>query len=232
MTTQKKQAVTIKGTKDGLTFHLDDRCSFDSIVGELAEKLSSKHYQMEDQPRIQVKVDVGYRYLTVEQKRHIQELITDGRNLDVEEFVSQVMTKEEAEEKRKEAQIVSVAKVIRSGQVFSVDGDLLLIGDVNPGGTIRASGNIFVIGSLRGIAHAGYKGNGEAVIATSHMAPAQLRIGEQIFHWSKEEQQAGDRIMECAYIASDTNEIQLDRVQKLLKIRPNLATFLDEMVEQ
>lgn len=43
------------------------------------------------------------------------------------------MTIEEAERLKAESEIVSVAKIIRSGQVLEVPGDLLLIGDVNPG---------------------------------------------------------------------------------------------------
>ena len=49
-----------------------------------------------------------------------------------------------------------MTRVISSGQVFEVPGDLLLIGDVNPDGTVRAGGNIYIMGQLKGIAHAGY----------------------------------------------------------------------------
>ena len=73
---------------------------------------------------------------------------------------------------------MSVAKIIRSGQVLNVTGDLLLIGDVNPGGTVIADGNIFILGALKGIAHAGFDGNTEAVIAASVMKPSQLRISD------------------------------------------------------
>ena len=57
-------------------------------------------------------------------------------------------------------------------------GDLLLIGDVNPGGTVIAGGNIFIMGALKGFAHAGCYGNDQAVIAASSMKPSQLRISD------------------------------------------------------
>ena len=69
--------------------------------------------------------------------------------------------------RRQEHEIVSVTRIIRSGQVLKVPGDLLLIGDVNPGGTVMAGGNIFVMGILKGIAHAGCYGNEEAMVAAS-----------------------------------------------------------------
>lgn len=65
------------------------------------------------------------------------------------------MTKDEANRLKAESEIISVAKIVRSGQVLETEGDLLLIGDVNPGGMVKAGGNIFILGSLRGIAHAG-----------------------------------------------------------------------------
>lgn len=60
--------------------------------------------------------------------------------------------------------------------MLHVKGNLLLIGDVNPGGTVIAGGNIFVIGALRGIAHAGYYGDAEAVIAASVMNQCNFEL--------------------------------------------------------
>ena len=84
------------------------------------------------------------------------------KNFVVDTIESNVMTKEEAEKMKEEQEITSVSKIIRSGQILQVPGDLLLIGDVNPGGTVMAGGNIFVMGVLKGIAHAGCFGNEEA----------------------------------------------------------------------
>ena len=132
------------------------------------------------------------------------------------------MTKEEVEKMKQEQKIVSVSSIVRSGQVLKVPGDLLLIGDVNPGGTVMAGGNIFVMGVLKGIAHAGCYGNREAVIAASIMKPSQLRICEYINrapdHYSDQE----NREMECAYI-NENNQIMIDRLQVLMHLRPNLT---------
>ncbi|WP_096198864.1 septum site-determining protein MinC [Bacillus sp. FJAT-45350] len=220
--TQKKHHVTIKGTKDGLIFMLDDEASFNELLRELQDKLSSKHYQQDEGPEVQVNLAIGNRYLTNEQEEQLIELIENDRNLIVEEINSNVVTKLEAEELKKENQIVSVAKVIRSGQVLEITGDLLLIGDVNPGGTIKATGNIFVMGALRGIAHAGYFGNVNAVIAASVMAPAQLRIGDYISR-SPDRHEQVDSDMDCAYI--EDGKISIERLQQLSQLRPQLTRF-------
>ncbi len=69
---------------------------------------------------------------------------------------------------------------IRSGQVELYTGNIVIIGDVNPGGLIEAKGNIVVLGSLRGVAHAGIGGNQDAIVAAYNLHPTQLRIADII----------------------------------------------------
>ena len=69
---------------------------------------------------------------------------------------------------------------LRSGQEVSFNGNIVVIGDVNPGALLRAKGNIVVLGSLRGVAQAGIGGNKYAVVAAYSLLPTQLRIAEMI----------------------------------------------------
>jgi septum site-determining protein MinC len=221
---KKTQNVTIKGTKDGLTLHLDDTCSYDELKKELDRKLSNSSRVQEEQQLLSVKVKAGNRYLTQEQQEELKDLIRQKRNLIVEELETNVMTKAEAEKLRQENEIVTVAKVIRSGQVLEIVGDLLLIGEVNPGGTVKATGNIFIMGTLKGIAHAGCEGNDEAVIAASVMKPSQLRINNCFNRAPDQVTDDENRVMECAYI-SENQQIVVDRLQVLMRKRPNLTRF-------
>jgi septum site-determining protein MinC len=222
MKVQKQQYVTIKGTKDGLTLHLDDSCSFDQLLHELEEMLSLKQY-IQSGPVIGVNVKVGNRFVNKDQRVKLESVIKQNRNLMVETIESNVMTKDEALRIKRETEVVSVAKIVRSGQILKVKGDLLLIGDVNPGGTVIATGNIFVLGALRGIAHAGADGNGQAVIAASLLKPAQLRISEIINRAPDHIPNKGNE-MECAFINSD-DEMIIERLQQLTHLRPNLTRF-------
>ena len=47
---------------------------------------------------------------------------------------------------------------LRSGQRIEFEGSLVIIGDVNAGAEVIAGENIVVLGTLRGLAHAGAKG--------------------------------------------------------------------------
>ena len=219
---KKQQIVIIKGTKDGLILHLDADCSYQELKLELDEKLSSNERSHKDKPLIPVKLEIGNRYLTDAQAEELKEIVRKKRNLVVDEIESNVITKLEAEKIRKEKEVVTVTRMIRSGQVLEVDGDLLLIGDVNPGGTVKAGGNIFIMGALRGIAHAGCLGNDQAVIAASSMKPSQLRINN-CFNRAPDQIQSDDKHeMECAYI-DHNRQIVVDRLQGLTHLRPDLT---------
>ncbi len=71
-----------------------------------------------------------------------------------------------------------IRRTIRSGQSISSDGNIIVIGDVNPGAEIIAKGDITVWGILGGIAHAGSDGNNYAKIRALKLNPVQIRIGE------------------------------------------------------
>lgn len=219
---KKIQNVLIKGTKDGLTLHLDDLCSYEELKKELDMKLTENSLANKDRPLITVRVQVGNRFLTEEQQEEIKQLIRRKKNLVVEMIQSNVITKAEAEQAKLENEILSVAKVIRSGQVLETTGDLLLIGDVNPGGTVRAGGNIYIMGSLKGVAHAGCYGNTRAVVVASVMNPSQIRISHCINRAPDHITDKEKREMECAYINENENII-IDRLQVLAQLRPNLT---------
>ena len=69
---------------------------------------------------------------------------------------------------------------VRSGERISSNGNLCIIGDVNPGAIVFAKKNIYVWGKLLGIAFAGKSGNKNASIASLYLNPLQLRIADVI----------------------------------------------------
>ncbi len=71
-----------------------------------------------------------------------------------------------------------IQRTLRSGQSISSDGNIVIIGDVNPGSEVIAKGDITVWGILAGIAHAGSDGNKFARIRALKMNAIQLRIAD------------------------------------------------------
>jgi septum site-determining protein MinC len=69
---------------------------------------------------------------------------------------------------------------LRSGQKFYCRGNVVILGDVNPGAEVIAGGNILVMGALKGMAHAGALGDENSVVAAFRLNPIQLRIANHI----------------------------------------------------
>lgn len=222
MAVENKQLITMKGTREGLTLFLDDSCSEEQLIHELREKIKSAKTGKLDQTTAVV-VKLGTRYMTDEQKEGITGIIEEGDFFKVESFEADVIHLQEAFRWKEESNINVFNKVVRSGQVLAVTGDLLLVGDVNPGGKVEASGNIYIMGRLNGIAHAGTEGDKQAIIAASYLNPTQLRIAEYI---SRAPDYESDGVMmECGYIDEKEDKILVDRLQVLSKKRNGLSGF-------
>lgn len=211
--TAVKHRVTIKGVKDGLLFLFDDSCTFEELVGDLKHKLEKTHTNILTGPLIHVFVKLGNREATEEEKETLRGIIAARGNLLVQSIESEADKLKALEDSR----IQMIKTIVRSGQVLHIEGNVMLMGDVNPGGTISATGDIYVMGSLRGMAHAGIHGNEGAIIAASHMRPTQLRIA-QVISRPPDEWGVGETYMEFAYINNGVMEI--DKIQHIHRIRP------------
>jgi septum site-determining protein MinC len=73
-----------------------------------------------------------------------------------------------------------INKTLRSGTRIEFPGHVVVLGDVNPGAEIVAEGNVIVWGRLRGMVHAGCKGNTKAVICALDLSATQLRIAGEV----------------------------------------------------
>jgi len=75
---------------------------------------------------------------------------------------------------------VLVNRTLRSGYSLSFPGHVTVIGDVNPGAEIIASGSIIVWGRLLGLVHAGAEGDEDVIVCALDLRPTQIRIAGQI----------------------------------------------------
>ena len=92
---------------------------------------------------------------------------------------------------------------IRSGQVEEYSGSLVIMGDVNAGGEVIAGGNIAIVGTLRGLAHAGANGNTKALITANSIDVTQIRIANQL-------KEIENRIEKCPVCTLEGKEIKIN----------------------
>ncbi|NJM57836.1 MAG: hypothetical protein HC857_10920, partial [Synechococcales cyanobacterium RU_4_20] len=69
---------------------------------------------------------------------------------------------------------------VRSGAEVRHPGSVIIMGDLNPGSSVVADGDILIWGRLRGVAHAGAAGNKGSIILALKLEPTQLRIADSL----------------------------------------------------
>lgn len=84
---------------------------------------------------------------------------------------------------------------VRSGQRIEYEGSIVILGDVNDGAEIIAGDNVIVVGVLRGLAHAGAKGNKKGIIAAASVESKQIRIADIIKEIEEEKDEEGNTIV-------------------------------------
>ena len=217
----KKSYVHIKGTKNGLVLRLDDQCAYSELVEELERKVSEGGID----GKVEVQLHLGNRYCTDDQKQQLIQVVQGTGKMLVSKVQSDVLSIEESNRRISQKKCETYVGIVRSGQVVRSSGDVVVIGDVNPNGRIEAGGNIYVLGKLKGIAHAGIDGNVDAVITAAFFAPTHVLIADKVEMMSNEQRfvlKHRERL--CAYLNSD-GEISYGHVQEVRKIRPFLNTF-------
>lgn len=106
---------------------------------------------------------------------------------------------------KKDSAPLYLQTTLRSGAEIRHPGTVVIMGDLNPGSSIVADGDILVWGRLRGITHAGASGNEQSQIMALQMEPTQLRIADWV---ARAPESPPDQFYpEVAYIASDGIQI-------------------------
>lgn len=221
-----KQSVTLKGVKDGFILYLDEAASFASIVEELErllEHLYAEETSKAEKKEINLDVTSGNRLLSEEEENKITDMISSKSRFTFQKIKSDVLTYEKALAWQKQVSLQMEVRTVRSGQILSVQGDILFVGKVQPGGSIRANGSIFILGELHGVAHAGFEGDSSAVVIADFHTNAQVRIADSV-HIIEQRPDENKEVHknEFAYI-NDLHILDFKGLDHLKEIRPNLG---------
>ena len=161
---------------------------FTSVEGPLEAKIfvineSISSYQLSEYKNILEKINI--RSLSIYSNN--RETILAGKSLKIDStfYKEQEVKKLFLINSKKKDDILHEG-TIRSGDRISSNGNLCILGDVNPGSIVSAKKNIIVWGKLLGIAFAGKEGNNNASIASLYLNPLQLRIADVIAIGPKE----------------------------------------------
>jgi septum site-determining protein MinC len=189
--------IQIKGLRDGLLITIGN--------GEWAVLQSALLEQIHAQGAFfqgaRVALDVGSQILRVNELVALRDRLSD-RGVSLWAVLSESPTTEKTaqllglatriskprpEETRQfavddlgDATALFLTKTLRSGMRIEFPGHVVVVGDVNPGAEIVAGGNVLVWGRVRGMVHAGAKGDTSAYICALDLSPTQLRIADEV----------------------------------------------------
>jgi septum site-determining protein MinC len=69
-----------------------------------------------------------------------------------------------------------VPRTMRAGTRLEKPGNVIVLGDINPGAELIAGGDVIVSGVIRGLVHAGSNGREDAIVYAQRIAASQIRI--------------------------------------------------------
>jgi septum site-determining protein MinC len=128
--------------------------------------------------------------------------------------------------------VLVVDRTVRSGTAVCHPGDIIVYGDVNAGGHIEAGGNIVVLGSMRGLAHAGAQGDAGAFIIALDLRPTQVRIGECIAVPPAAVDEVGHKEQIARMATTGLAKLLGQPDEALSLINPEIAWVQDGLVRQ
>ena len=184
-----KNCVSINLKKDKIVIKLSDEAKQEELVESLKKKLPElkKLYKNEKTP-----INVTGKILKNKEIDELQNIIKEKIDVEIEFDSPKTLGLHSIKNTFDKEIAMSETKFhrgsLRSGQKLESEGSLVIIGDVNSGAEVIASDNIIILGTLRGLAHAGAKGNKQAIIAAGLIDTVQIRIANIVKEIDRDEE--------------------------------------------
>ena len=172
-----KNCITIQTKKDIVTIKISEEATQEEILKDLKNKLPElkKLYKDDTTPIL-----ITGKIIKNDEMDEIKEIIQGTLQVEIEFDSPRILGLHGIKKTFNKDIATSETQFhrgsLRSGQKIEYEGSLVILGDVNAGAEVLAGENIVVLGILRGMAHAGAKGNKEAIIAAASIESPQIRI--------------------------------------------------------
>lgn len=198
-----KNCITIQTKKDSVTIKISEEATQEEILKDLKNKLPElkKLYKDDTTPIL-----ITGKIIKNDEMDEIKEIIQGTLQVEIEFDSPRILGLHGIKKTFNKDIATSETQFhrgsLRSGQKIEYEGSLVILGDVNAGAEVLAGENIVVLGILRGMAHAGAKGNKEAIIAAASIESPQIRIANIVKEIEKGELK--EDLKTYAYIKDDT----------------------------
>ncbi|AEF94287.1 septum site-determining protein minC [Desulfotomaculum nigrificans CO-1-SRB] len=185
------EVVTIKGTRHGLLILFDPEKDFEDIRQNLYKKMEAARgffkgakfafYQEPVKNEHKEKLEqICQQYGLIHQPEIRAKIIPNTTTPTVGSSTGSHLVNDATASQPSQNGTLLVKRSLRSGQRINYPGHVVILGDVHAGAEVVAYGNVMVMGSCRGVVHAGAAGDENARVVAHRLTPAQLRISSSI----------------------------------------------------
>lgn len=204
-----KNGISIITKENEIVVKINEELSQKEILDSVKKKIAEikKIRKENDLPLF-----ITGKNLSEEESKEIEKIIKDKIDIQITFDIPKILGLHGIKKAFNKEIAVSETKfhrgALRSGQRIEYEGTLVVLGDVNAGAEVIAGENIVVLGILRGLAHAGAKGNKEAIIAAASIEAPQIRISNIIKERTKAEIQ--DRTLKTSAYIDENGEMIIE----------------------
>lgn len=217
----------IKASSSHYRLIIDEEASLETIRSEMREFANQlANINRPDQASYLI-IDTTNRLLPDHVQAELTHIITHRAQWRVS-FESNVISHQKAVEWHKQTHFNVEFGSINGGEIVEIDGDVLLVGDVEAGGFLRATGSIFVIGHIEGILNAGYKGDNQSVIVGTFSNQAEIRINKSSYSINHLLDDSSAYIPRVYYLNEDS-VIDVSEVADIQSIRPDIDRLVSSL---
>lgn len=191
-----QEAVSIKGTQDGLTIQVSENAALSDMLTSLQQKLIDAKGYFDN---TKLKLNFSGKKLSNIEMHELLEIIRKNSKMEIVSVSDQTaesissksyarITQDDVKLKTKIVELTTILEeaqkkaaffhngTLRSGQSIVSDEAVIILGDVKNGAVVNAGGSVIILGKLKGVVNAGLKGKKNSFIFALEMDPTLLQI--------------------------------------------------------
>lgn len=222
-------SVVVKGYKDGILLVLDDAMPFEELLERIRSKFADSAKFLGS---AKLALTFSGRTLSVPEQKDVLRVISEVSDLEIICVFDNDESTQEIMKRNVDSVISSMSNQggkffhgsVADGSHIETENSMVVIGNIEKGGSVSCGGNLVVLGCIKGSATAGTNGSREALIYASSIDAEHLQIVKTVYNADARDPKAEKKRLKAE------SKAHLDRAARLVTLRGDelVITPVDE----